>query len=242
MTVFPALVSPFGMRRILQVNVRQTMLGDLVVEREWRNRRIQHAWEIPWPVLISANRTILDNFFQSCRGRYLNDIAYVDPFDGLTYTCRLDNDDLLLSGTPIPHWSGTIRLLEIASFKSLKAPVSEFPATVPFQSAAVGRTYRTALEQQEDGSEKVYEDFGNAAGIMRWAVGSDALTDDQAEDLLNCWEGNGGPYAEFSFTFESVEYEHCHFVESQIVDTLATHGNGFIHGIHATVEELKQPA
>lgn len=245
MTAFPALVNPFGMRRILRVGVSVRMRGDLVLEREWRSRNVQHAWEFPWNVLIDADRATLNTFFLACRGRYLNDIAYVDPFDGVTYTCRLDQDQLLLSEVPLSHWSGSVRLVEISSFKALKAAVATFPATVPFQALTHGRQYGTVIEPQEDGSELRYEDFGAALGIQRWGVGGDALTDDQAEDLLDCWEGNGGPYYEFEFTdpVTSTVYDHCHFVETECVDTLVlSNGDTMVHSIHLTVEELPQAA
>jgi len=241
MTAFPALYSPLGMQRILGVNVRQRMRLDQKMEREFRSGRVQHAWEIPWGVLTSTQRTTLDTFFQTCRGRILSDIAYVDPWDGLTYTCRLDLDALDMTAPSPVHWTGKLRLIEIADWKSLKSAVTTFPVTVPFQIPyKMGRQYRTVIEAAEDFTELRFEDLSTT--IQRFGVGGDCLTDAQATDLLNCWEGNAGPWREFAFTEveTSTLYSHCHFVETQLTHTLVqpTTGGAMFHSIRATVETL----
>jgi hypothetical protein len=241
MTAFPSLRIPFGLRRILRVNVIQRSRQDNQMERTWVNRHIQHAWEIPWPVLTDANRTTLEAFMATCRGKYLGDIAYVDPWDGLTYTCRLDTDELLLSEILQGKWTGTLRLVEVASFKANKEAVDTFPATVPLQSYARGKRYRTIVQACAGDTEKRYEELQDAGGIRRWMVGGGALTDAQATDLLDCWEGNGGPWAMFDFTDPSTSTLYqTHFLEQELSHTLVcSRANGEkMHAITATVEWL----
>lgn len=235
---FPSLISPFGMRRILHVDVVQVLREDLTLERTWVNRNVQHAWEIPWPVLIDANRITLDNFFKACRGRIESDIVYVDPYDSVTYsTCRLNLDELPLSGL-ITHWTGTVKLIELPPFKALKAAVATFPTSIPWQPPyIVQRGYHTVITAQPDGAEKAYEDYANADGIMRWGVGGDVLINSKADALLGCWEGNGGPWASFAFTdLFGTAWPTCHFVENEITHTLVAPG---VNSIRCTVEQLK---
>lgn len=240
MTAFPALNNPAGMTRTLRVAVVQRMCSDLVMERLWINRHVQHIYDLPWPVLTGADRILLEGFFTDCRGRYLT-FQFTDPWDGLTYTCRLANDELVLQGG-LPHYSGAIRLVEVSGFKAKKAAVETFPATVPFQAYSRGRRYATVIGAAPNDMEIRAEDFLDADGIQRWGVGGDALTDAQALDLLNIWEGQGGSWGAFSFTDPIGEVGYsAHFAETELQHTLVcTRGSlGFLHSIHATVEELR---
>lgn len=237
MTTFPDIALPWNMRRILRVDLDCQLRADLKIERIFSSGHIQHVYEIPWTVIKESDREILEDFFVSCRGRYLNDIAFVDPWDSVSYTCRLDEDMLSLD-SPLKYWTGSIRLVEISSWKALKSPVEEFPAIVPFQPLMNRqRSYRTVIEAAADGSEKRYEDFANADGIQRWSVGGDALVDAQVQALLDCWEGNCGPYREFDFTDPVSEDEYtAHFAENSITHTLICPG---VHSIRSVIEELK---
>jgi len=237
------LQTPYGIKRTLRVNVAQKLRENLTLECTWVNRHVQHVFDIPWAILIDANRATLENFFVSCRGRYTNDIAYTDPWDSVGYTCRFDMDELILQW--LAHskrlWSGSIRLIEISGFKAKKASVSDFPATIPVQTLSHDRRFLTVISATPADLETRYEDYANAAGIRRWPVGGDVLNDAQALALLNCWEGNGGPWANFSFTeSDSGTVYDSHFAETELVHTLITSGAaGRISSIHATVEELK---
>lgn len=235
-TSFPALPNPLGLRRILRAGVTMLMRGDLKVERQFRSRRIQHAWEFQWSALTSAQRDTLEAFMVTARGRILSDIDYVDPHDGLTYRCRLDIDDMEVL-EQLPHFSSTLRLVEIGNWKAIKSAVPTFPATVPFQPATLhGRRYRTIIEQQEDFGEERYEDW--STNVRRWSVGGDALTTAQVNALLDCWEGNCGPWRPFSFTepFASAAFANCIFVETEAVHTMVVPG---VHSLRLTVSELK---
>jgi hypothetical protein len=243
MTAFPSLTIPFGLRRILRVNVIQKMRRNLELERIWVNRHIQHAWEYPWPVLTDANRVTLETFMATCRGKYLGNITHVDPWDAVSYTtsCRLDIDELLLTEILQSRWTGSIRILEVSGFKANKAAVATFPSTVPLQAYARGLRYKTVVQAVPGDTETRYEEFGYSPGIRRWAVGGDVLTDAQATDLLACWEGNGGPWAAFDFTDPETSVTCiAHFVETELSHTLVClRANGQkVHSIHATVEWL----
>ena len=241
MTAWPALNNPEGMTRTLRVSVVQRMCSDMVTERIWINRHVQHIYDIPWPVLTDAHRILLETYYAGRRGMYAGDIAFVDPWDGLTYTCRFDQDELALQSS-LPHFSGAIRLVEVSGFKAKKPAVASFPATVPFQAYSRSRRYSTVIGVAPNDFENRREDFGDVYGIQKWGVGGDALTDAQALDLLNCWEGNGGPWGEFGFMDPITSSVFgAHFVEPQIEHTLiCSRGSlGFLHSIRATVEELR---
>jgi hypothetical protein len=232
------------MRRILRVGTITRLRSDLTTQRVWLNRHIQHAFDIPWQALTPANRTALDAFFQSCRGRYASDISFTDPWDSVAYTCRLDSDELALEEAEAGKWNASIRLVEVSGFKTLKSPVATFPA---LSSGAVvelpyrmSRRYGTILQSQLDDAEKRYEGFNDAAGLQRWAVGGQALSDDEAEDLLDCWEGNGGPYLDFSFTEPETNTGYTvHFMESQIEHCLIEYN---CNQVRTMVEELRAAA
>lgn len=243
MTAFPSLSLPFGLNRILRVSVVQKYRNDLVCERHWVNRHVQHIYEIPWTVLTDTNRVILEAFFAACRGKYLGDIAFIDPWDGLTYTCRLDNDELLVQGGN-PIYSGAIRLVEVANFKAVKAAVTTFPTTVPFQLPySKGNKYATVITTVPNDTEMRYEDLADASGIQCWGVGGDNLTDAQATDLLACWEGNGGPWGEFAFAEPADSgIFNAHFAEAQLNHVLVCirSDTEMLHSIRTMVEELKE--
>jgi hypothetical protein len=243
LTAFPAIEVVYGMRRILRVNVKQNRRGDLKVERIFRNRHIQHIFEIPWNTLSAAERTTLDSFFQSVRGRSLGDIDFTDPWDDTHYTCRLDSDEINLEEDLPSHWSSTIRLIQVLGFNPIyKPPVTAFPI---FASGAVvqlpyrmNRFYRTVVQIQEDDTEKRFEDFAIASGIQRWAVGGEALETTDATNLLNAWEGNAGPYRSMSFTEPETNtvYASVHFVETEVTHELIS---TCASSLRLTLEELK---
>src|SRR5262245_33862561 len=133
MTEFPSLRIPYGFRRILRADVRQRMRGDLTVEREFVGGHVPHILEIPWACRSPADRLILEDWFTSCRGRITGDIAFTDPWNHETYTCRLDTDEIEFTAPSPLHWTTTIRLIEVADWKAIKPAVAEFPASVPFQ-------------------------------------------------------------------------------------------------------------
>lgn len=236
------LSSPLGTSRILRVVVAQRMRSDLVCERMWLNNHIQHIFEFPFQVLTDVDVATLRALFVATRGRYLGDIAYTDIWDSVGYTCRLDSDSLSIQGGQ-PIWASTIRLIEVANFKALKPVVDTFPATVPFQlPAVIGHHYSTVIGAALNDTEKRYEDMADANGIRSWGVGGDVLTNDQAEDLLDCWEGNGGPYRGFAFDdpTDSNVY-NAHFVEQQLVHRMVDiRSDGeFVNSIRTVVEELR---
>jgi hypothetical protein len=241
-TSFPSLPLVYGFKRFLRVDVRQTRRMDLKVERIFRNRHVQHVFEIPWKLLPSSDRSTLDAFFQSVRGRILGDIDFVDPWDSVHYTCRLDSDELSLEEEQANRWSSTLRIIEVSSFKTLKAAVPIFPV---FASGAVvqfpysmNRSYRTVVERQEDDTEKRFEDYAVATGIQKWTVGGERLSNEDATLLLNSWEGNFGPYRSMSFQEPEtkVTYPSVHFVETELVHELA---QPCVNSILLTLEELK---
>jgi hypothetical protein len=241
-TAFPSLPLVYGMKRFLRVDVRERRRMDLKVERIFRNRHVQHIFEIPWRLLSSSERSTLDSFFQSVRGRILGDIDFVDPWDSVHYTCRLDTDELGLEEEQTNRWTSTLRLIEVSSFKALKTSVPVFPV---FESGAVTqfpyrmtRTYRTVIERQEDDLEKRFEDYAIASGIQRWTVGGEHLSNEDATLLLNSWEGNFGPYRSMSFTEPetTVVFPSVHFVETELVHELA---EPCVNSIRLTLEELK---
>lgn len=236
MTAFPSLPNPLGFRRILSVDVRQRMRSNLTLERIWVNRHVRHAFEFPWQALTPAQRTTLAAFMVTCRGRITADIDFTDPWDSVAYVCRLDSDELVLTAASPLHWSGSLRLIEVSGWEAIKAAVTAFPATVPFQSFASTHRYRTVIEAAEDDAEKRYEDF--SAGIMRWTAGGSALTNAQADALIDAWEGNGGPWRAFSLTdpITSTAYPTCHFADIQIAHTMLMPG---VNSVTAVVEELK---
>lgn len=232
------------MRRILRVGAVTRLRSDLTTQRIWLNRHIQHAFDIPWQALTPANRTTLDAFFQTCRGRYASDITFVDPWDSVSYTCRLDSDELAMEEVNSGNWNASIRLVEVSGFKALKDPVATFPelssgavVELPYRMT---RRFGTILQGQPDDAEKRYESFNDAAGLQHWAVGGQALSDEEAADLLDCWEGNGGPYLDFSFTEPETNTEYtAHFMESQIEHVLIEYN---CNQVRTTVEELRAAA
>jgi hypothetical protein len=242
MTAFPAIEIVYGMRRHLRVNVLQKRRVDLKLERIFVNRHVQHIFEIPWAILSAAERTTLDSFFQSVRGQSLGDIAFTDPWDNVTYTCRMDSDEMSFDESSNGRWNSTIRLIEVAAFKALKTAVPVFPV---FTSGALvqfpyrmNRFYRTVIQVQQDDSEKRFEDFAVASGIQRWAVGGDALDNADATLLLNAWEGNCGPYRAMSFTEPETTaiYPTVHFTETECVHELV---GPCQNAVRLTLEELK---
>jgi len=241
-TAFPTLPLVYGMKRFLRVDVRERRRLDLKVERIFRNRHVQHVFEIPWRLLDSTQRTTLDTFFQSVRGRILGDIDFVDPWDSVHYTCRLDADELSLEEEQTNRWTSTLRLIEVSGFKTLKSSVPVFPS---FQSGAVttfpyrmSRSYRTVVERQEDDAEKRFEDYANAAGVQQWTVGGERLSNSDATLLLSAWEGNFGPYRSMSFQEPETKtnYPTVHFVETELVHELS---EPCVNSIRLTLEELK---
>jgi hypothetical protein len=242
MTAFPAIELVYGMRRILRVNVLQKRRVDLKIERIFVNRHVQHIFEIPWAMLSKAERTTLDSFFQSVRGRSLGDIDFIDPWDSVHYTCRMDSDEISFEEPSNARWNSTIRLIEVAAFKALKPAVPAFPT---YTSGAVvlfpyrmNRFYRTEIGIQQDDTEKRFEDFAVASGIQRWAVGGDALDNTDAANLLNAWEGNAGPYRSMTFTEPETNtaYASVHFTETECVHELP---GPCQNAVRLTLEELK---
>ena len=230
-----------GFKRRLRVDVLQKRRMDLKLERIWRNRHMQHVFEIPFSTLTPEQRLYLDDFFVSVRGRMLGNIDFVDPWDGVTYTCRMELDEQSFEEIENTRWSATIRFIEVASFKALKAPMPIFPALA--SGAAVQlpyrmtRQYRTVVERQQDDSEKRFEDFAVASGIQRWAVGGDRLDDTDAAVLINAWEGNGGPYRTMTFTEpERGLMYNAHFVETELVHEMTEPCS---NSVRLTLEELK---
>lgn len=242
MTAFVALPVPYGLRRILTVDVQTTRRLDLKLERRFVSRRVQHAFEIPWELLSAANRTTLDTFLKAVRGRYLGDIAFVDPWDSVTYTCRLDSDEHELVEASQGRWGASIRLVEVADFKALKTAVNTFPAmssgAVTQFAYRMGRKYRTEIVAQEDFSERRYEDFADVSGVQRWSVGGDVISNADAAALLNAWEGNGGPWHSFSFTEPETTtvYATSHFLDSVCTHTLNEYNS---NSCRLVVEELR---
>jgi hypothetical protein len=210
------------------------------MERVFLTGHIRHIFELPLVGLSAADRTTLEAFFATCRGRIQDDIAFVDLWDNLTYTCRLDLDELALQETA-RLWSSNLRLIEVSGFKILKTPVATFPASIPFQGYRMGRKYSTVIQNAQDDAEIRYEDYSSS--IQKFGVGGDVLDDTQATDLLDCWEGVGGPYKAINFTDPQTltYYPTVHFVETDLVHTLVTlnAAGGFISSIRATLEELK---
>jgi hypothetical protein len=232
----------YGMKRRLRVDVTQNRRMDLKVERIFRNRHVQHAFEIPWQTLTPEQRLALDDYFASNRGRMLGDIDFIDPWDGIHYTCRMELDEQSFEEPVNKRWSATIRLIEVSAFKALKPVVPAFPT---FTSGAVvqlpyrmNRFYRTVVERQQDDSEKRFEDFAVSLGIQRWAVGGDQLDDTNAAALLNAWEGNAGPYRSMSFTEpeRGLAYPTVHFLETEVVHELREPCS---NSVRLTMEELK---
>lgn len=240
MTAFPALCVQFGYRRILRVDVTQRLRGDATLERVWKNGHVQHIFEVPWDLLTAAERTTVDSFFQAVRGRILGDIVFVDPWDAVSYTCRFDQDSLDLIEEGHGRWGATIRLIEVADFKTNKSPVVTFPALasgavvqLPYR---MSRRFQTVVEGQEDDSEKRWEEFPST-GIQRWAVGGDRISDAEATALLNCFEGNGGPWAPMAFTEPQTGgvFSETHFVETLAEHELVAFG---VNRVRLTVEQL----
>ena len=240
MASFP-LWPVYPMTRRLRVDVISRRRMDLKLERIFRNRHVVHVFEISWSTLSPEQRLVLDDFFRSVRGRSLGNIDFTDPFDGIHYTCRFDLDEQSLEEPISKRWSGTIRLIEVAGFKALKPAVPVFPA---FTSGAVtqlpyrmSRQYRTVIEQQQDNSEKRFEDFAIESGIERWTVGGEQLDDTNAASLVNSWEGNNGPYRQMSFTEpERGLVYNAHFVETELVHEMA---GPCQNSCRLTLEELK---
>ena len=146
----------------------QTRRMDLKVERIWRNRHVQHFFEIPFNTLTPEQRLVVDDFFVSVRGRMLGNIDFQDPWDGIHYTCRMELDEQSFEEPDNKRWSATVRLIEVASFKALKPAVPAFPT---FASGAVVQLpyrmtsqYRTVVERQQDDSEKTLRGFRRGIG------------------------------------------------------------------------------
>lgn len=234
-TSFPVIGVPLGYRRILRVDVEQNLLTNLTLERMWINRHVQHIFEIPWGTLTNTQRATLVTFFNTCRGRIQSDISFTDPFDSESYTCRLDNDILELAAVDVVVWSAPIRLVEVSGWKALKAAVDPFPAAVPFQGYGYGIRYDTVIAGQADNHEHRYENYSSS--IQRWRAGGGALTTSQAEDLCDAWEGNGGPYRQFSFTdpHNSATFD-AHFADTQLTCSSVALD---VWSCITTVEELK---
>jgi len=230
MTAF-TLQTPYGMIRRGRVDVRQQRLGNMKLERVPVIGRVQHSWDIPLETLSRAERTTLDTLGQTVRGR-MNPVEFTDPWDTLTYDCRLAVDEVDMFEREPTRWESTVRLLEVTNFKALKAAVAAFPvlsvtAAVTQLPYEMHRRYHTLIGQQMDFSERRYEEFGVASGIQRWLVGGTALPDLDAHNLIDAWEGNLGPYEAFSFTepetgtpyaavhFADLEYE-LEFIEYNV--------------------------
>lgn len=236
MTAFVALNNPIGFTRTLKVDVEQTMRVDMVTERIWRNRHIQHIFDFSWPAMTEDNHKLLRTFFETCRGRIQADIAFIDPFDAVDYVCRLDADTMEWVQPDNSYWTGNLRLVEVSTWRGLKAAVDPFPASLPYQRFQYGERYSTLIQAQEDNSEKRYENY--SSGILRWKVGGQALTTAQATTLCEAWEGNAGPWRMFHFTdlmYPAVTY-HSRFAENTISATCIAPG---IWSCETTVEESK---
>jgi len=237
-TAFPSIELPAaGYRRILTVNVQQIRRGDLGLERIFRSGHIRHSFEIAWPFLTPAEQTVIAAFFASCRGRYLRDIQFTDPFDDEVYVCRFDQDELELTAPDALYFTGKLRLTEASNWKPLKPAVTIFPPTVPvLVPVAAARKYRTVIEPHEDEFEQVFEDYQDATGIQSWTAGGAALTEDEFLDLAAAWEGNAGPYQPMTFTdpVTGVAYT-SHFAEAQLEHAIAFD----LHSCKVKIEELK---
>jgi hypothetical protein len=232
--IFPALNIPLNFRRTLKVDVRQRRRGNLTLERELRSGHIQHIYEYVWAVMTPEDRLLLDAFFTACAGRYARNIAHTDPYDLRVATCRLDQDSLDMMAPNCYIWSGSIRLAEIADWEASKTYVPVFPSSVPSQQYTTHRAFRTEIAGADDFEEKSYQDYSTS--IRRWSVGSLALFDDEAADLLACWEGAFGPYREIAFTDADGDYHaHCHFLETELMHEIVAPGT---HSIKATIEEI----
>ena len=198
--------------------------------------------DVPWQTLTPDQRLYLDDFFVVGPRPHASAIS-TSPILGmeLHYTCRMELDEQSFEEPVNTRWSATIRLIEVAGFKALKAAMPVFPA---FASGAVvqlpyrmTRFYRTVVERQQDDSEKRFEDFAVASGIQRWAVGGDRLDDTDAAVLINAWEGNGGPYRTMTFTEpERGLMYNAHFVETELVHEMTEPCS---NSVRLTLEELK---
>ncbi len=230
---------PLGTRRILSVGVKTRMRGDLKLEREFRSRRVQHAWELPWNALSTADKNTLVDFFVAQRGRY-GRFQITDPFDSLVYTVRLDLDAMQCRN-PGGYWQANLRFVEVDQFHALKSVAMVFPALtgglVCQYPGGHERIYSTAIGAHEDFSELYFEQFGDAFGIRRWNVGGDAMLDADAVLLLDFWESAYGSVRAFTFTDpEGVWTGSAHFVENSVIHILICPG---VNAIRASVEELK---
>lgn len=231
---FPAMNIPLNFRRTLKVDVRQRRRGNLTIERELRSGHIQHIYEYVWAAMTPSDRLLLDAFFTECAGRYFRNIAHTDPYDQRVATCRLDQDSLDMTAPNCYIWSGSIRLAEIAGWEASKTYVPVFPSSVPSQQYTTQRAFRTEIAGADDFEEKSYQDYSTS--IRRWSIGSLALFDNEAADLLACWEGAFGPYREFAFTDADGAYHaHCHFLDNELVHEIVAPGT---HSIKATIEEI----
>ena len=238
---FPAsLPVPLKLKRTLRAGVTQRIRGDGTIERTFVSGHIQHAFDLPFPALRASQSVTLSSFFNTCQGRYANNISYLDPFplEQALLTCRLDQDELEMTEiAPNLVWSSSLKLLEIANWQAIKAAVPVFPATtVPIQQLGEGFNYRTEIQATDDFAEHVYQDYGP---INRWSVGGDALTNAQALLLLLAWEGNCGPWMEMQLTdpVTAVVYNHVHFVETELIHTMIAPG---VNSIRLQVEQDAQ--
>jgi hypothetical protein len=231
---------PQGLKRILSVNVTQQMRGDNKVIREFRSGKVQHAWEFGWNTLSRDERRLLDLHFAANRGR-ITTFTFVDPWDNVSYTVRYDHDEIMFKEDAPFRWGSSIRLLEVANFKTLKSSARVFPqlstgavVQLPYQ---MGRQYRTQIEIQEDFTEKRWEDYATVTGFRRWSVGGDILTDAEALTFMNFWEAMFGSYRYFAFTEPEtgVGFASVHFIENSITHTISEYN---CNSIRATIEEL----
>lgn len=234
MTAFVALTLPRVYTRSIAFAVSSVLRMDLKKEYVWWNRHAVHSFDIPWQVLTTAQRLALIDFFTTCRGATVVDIAYTDPWDSVVYTCRLDMDTLVTTAPDPAHWSGSIRLVEVSGWSALVA-AGNFPATVPFQTPySVSLNYRTELQKMVDDTEVRYEDW--STNVTRWTCGGDALTNAQAADLIACFEGAKGPYTALTFVDPATGYtNNVRFVENVLVHRVAYPTNS----IRMTLEEQK---
>ena len=242
MVAFPALEKPYGMKRILSVSVTQKRKGNLKLNRVPDIGRVKHVFEFPWDTLSRAERTTEDSFFQSVRGR-LSPVEVTDPWDAVAYDCRLDEDELAMREDEPTRWGSSLRLVEVMNFKALKAAVTAFPVLsvtgavmqLPYE---MRRLYHTVIGAHRDFTERRYEDFAAAAGVQRWLVGGDQLSDADAVLLLNAWEGNLGPLEAFVNFVEpetGVNYPSVHFLETEVTHILHEQNR---NEIRLTLEQL----
>lgn len=242
-TAFPStLIKPYGMTRRLRVIVNQMLCEDLTIERVLKYAQVFHMWELSWTTLTRTNRTTLDDFLKAVRGQYVGDITFTDPWDSVAYVCRLGADSLPLQEAAYSRWAAKMMLIEVPGTYTPKAAVTAFPTlstgAVVELPYTMDRRYHTVIKATLDGREKRYDDFADANGLRVWSVGGDVLSDAEALALLNCWEGNYGPYRPMTFTEPEIgtNIAAAHFVETEITHTLVEYN---ANALRMTVEELR---